>query len=174
MTESPTTGSEQVDADYGMFYLCDTDIPPPTEIRPVNGLVFSQDGIAVVMTGVQGGPVQVDVEVRSQAPETVDTHAWDEVIDHSLHAPYGQVRASHMMDGPADLPVLTPHGAGHYRVRVHARGRDTEPDGFVEEPVEDYYLIVWPQPPEPDIVHKQTDQRGASWRDSSADDSSTS
>ncbi|WP_016906775.1 hypothetical protein [Streptomyces xiaopingdaonensis] len=58
-----------------------------------------------------------------------------------------------MEHGPYDLPILTPRGAGHYRVRVHARGRDTEPDGFVEEPVEDYLLIAWPQPPEPDVIH---------------------
>ncbi|MDJ1135120.1 hypothetical protein [Streptomyces iconiensis] len=166
MSESPGTGSGQVGADYGMFYLCDNDTLPPTEILPDNGLIFSVDGIAVVMTGIQAGPVRVEVEVRSQAPETVDTHAWDEVLDHSFRAPYGQVRVGHMEYGPSDLPVLTPHGAGHYRVRVHARGRDTEPDGFVEEPVEDYLLVVWPQPPEPEYIHEQSDQCGASWRDS--------
>ncbi|MGW7516421.1 hypothetical protein ACWGJ2_12590 [Streptomyces sp. NPDC054796] len=166
MSETPGTGSEHVDADYGMFYLCDNDTLPPTEIRPANGLIFSVDGIAVVMTGVQAGPVQVEVEARSHAPQYVDTQAWDEVLDHSLYAPNGQVGVNHMEHGPTGLPLLTPYGAGHYRIRVHARGRDTEPDGFVEEAVENYRLIAWPHPPEQDVIHKQTDQCGASWRGS--------
>ncbi len=68
------------------------------------------------------------------------------------------------MDDPPDLPVLTPAGPGSYRVRVHARGRDTAPDGVAEEPLEDYLLTVWPAPPRSDTVYKQTDEYGATWR----------
>ncbi|MEU2726066.1 hypothetical protein [Streptomyces smyrnaeus] len=76
----------------------------------------------------------------------------------------GDMHVRALMDDPPDLPVLAPAGPGSYRVRVHARGRDIAPDGVAEEPVEDYLLIVWPAPPEPDTVHKQTDNFGAEWR----------
>ncbi|MGH3449573.1 MAG: hypothetical protein ACRDQW_02380, partial [Haloechinothrix sp.] len=53
---------------------------------------------------------------------------------------------------------------GYYRLRAHARGRDIATDGVASEPVEDYLFVVWPAPPGPETVHKQTDAWGADVR----------
>jgi len=51
------------------------------------------------------------------------------------------VRADDRRDDPVD------GGAGWYRVRAHARGRDLMFDLVAEEPVEDYLVIAWPADP---------------------------
>ena len=61
-------------------------------------------------------------------------------------------------DGPhEDLPLLTPHGPGSYRVRVCARGRDAgfRADRVTDSPVEEHLLQIWPAPHAPDVVYKQ-------------------
>ncbi|MFM9609209.1 hypothetical protein [Streptomyces niveiscabiei] len=93
-----------------------------------------------------------------------DTGAWDEIVDHSVETRTGDLRVTCLMDNPPELPALTPFGPGTYRVRVHTRGRDTAPDGHVATPVEAYLLVVWPDEPQPDEIHKQTDHHGAQLR----------
>jgi hypothetical protein len=73
-----------------------------------------------------------------------------------------------MSDPPAGFPVLTQAGAGGYRIRVHARGRDTAPDLVALEPVEWYLIQVWPAPPAPERVLRQTDRYGAELRQAAA------
>lgn len=153
-----------VPVEYHLFELADEDGEAPDDFSAPNGLIFSQPGGAVVLVGASSGDVNVEVEVRDRPPSRLVVDGWDEVIDHSVTTLTGDMHVRALMDDPPDLPVLTPAGPGSYRVRVHARGRDIAPDGVAEEPVEDYLLIVWPAPPEPDTVHKQTDNFGAEWR----------
>jgi len=54
---------------------------------------------------------------------------------------------------------------GAYRVRAHARGRDHKVDGVDLEPVEEYFLIAWPAPPGPAVIHKQSDRFGCRQED---------
>jgi hypothetical protein len=61
------------------------------------------------------------------------------------------------------LPRLT-HARGWHRVRVHARGRDTDIDITADQPFEHYLIECWPEPDAPQTVHKATDQYGESRR----------
>lgn len=165
MTEpDPTRASSKVQVDYHAFELTDSDNRDPMGFDASNGLIFSRPGHSVICTGISGGQVNVDVESRTSPPTHVDSGAWDEVVDHSVETLTGALRVTCVMNDPPDLPHLTLQGPGTYRIRVHARGRDTAPDGVAFEPVEDYLLIVWPAEPRPDTVHKQTDGYGAELR----------
>jgi hypothetical protein len=55
--------------------------------------------------------------------------------------------------------------SGPYRVRAHAAGRDTDPDGVAFEPFETYRLVIWPEVNDTETVYKQTDRFGAEQRD---------
>lgn len=68
-------------------------------------------------------------------------------MEVSAHAPTGGLRVESLEQGPVDgLAPLSPAGPGWYRLRVHARGRDTLPDKTGPEPVEDYLVMTWPAP----------------------------
>ncbi|NEC29300.1 hypothetical protein G3I20_22635 [Streptomyces sp. SID8111] len=165
MTEpAPTSASSPVRVDHHTFELTDSDKRVPTGFDTSNGLVFSRPGQAVICTGISAGWVNVSVQVRRHPPAQVDADAWEEIVDHSVETTTGALRVASVMSDTPGLPVLTPQGPGTYRVRVHARGRDTAPDGAVDEPVEEYLLIVWPAEHQPDQVHRQTDHYGAGLR----------
>lgn len=97
----------------------------------------------MVLVGASSGVVNVQVQVYEQPVTSPDTTGWDEVVDHSIESVSGQMQVAAMMDDPPDLPLLTPFGPGHYRVRVHARGRDRGYDAVAFEPAEDYLLQIW-------------------------------
>jgi hypothetical protein len=130
----------------------------------VNGLVFSQPGQAVICTGFNAGWVNVSVLARRNPPTLVFADDWDEIVDHTVTTATGLLRITSVLDDAPDLPPLTAEGPGTYRLRVHARGRDTAPDGAPEDAVEDYLLIAWPAEAQPDAIHKQTDRYGADLR----------
>lgn len=154
-----------VHAEYHSFLLSDVgafDYIPPAD---TNGLVVTAPGIAFIYTGIHTGNVTIQGEVYSQAP-ALDLDSWEEVVEVSLEATTeGRVIACGLgSDGPEELPVFSPQGPGHYRIRVHARGRDTAVDMTPLEPVEDYLIQSWPAPPAPDVAHKHTDAYGAERR----------
>jgi hypothetical protein len=170
-----TTARGIVHACYHQFLLADIGENPQLPFSfPSNGLVLTgrmQPGIAIIFTGVHTGKVAVSVEVYDTQPEQLNTADWEEVVEASMEAITGRV----MVTGgptagmpPDHLPVLSASGAGPYRVRVHARGRDTNVDGTAFEPVEDYLVMVWPAPAMPETVHKQTDGYGASVREAAS------
>ena len=83
-------------------------------------------------------------------------------------APQGRLRPAALGADADPLPELTVAGPGDYRVRVHARGRDTMIDGVASEPVEDYLVVVWPQAWADEEIYRQTDRYGAGMRISAA------
>lgn len=128
-----------------------------------NGLVGSAGRCTVIYTGIHSGVVELTVQVRSAPPQGVDLD-WDEVVEIVLRAA-GEVRvASLMADVPATFPALTSGRARSYRLRVHARGRDTDIDGTAFAPCEHYLVQVWPAGPAPEVVYKQTDRYGGQRR----------
>lgn len=148
----PARAQGLVHVSYHQFWLADDEpIPrPPFVVR--NGLILAQRGTAVILTGIHTGHVAVSVEVRDSPPQEVDLQGWDEVAEVALEAVSGRVRVRAMMVDSPDLPVFTQAGPGHYRVRVHARGRDTAIDLVAHEPVEDFLIVVWPGAPSPDVL----------------------
>ncbi len=147
-----------------MFYLVDagTVLGPP--LASGNGLAAVGQGGVAVFTGISSGFVRVTVDARKGPPPVLDTEAWDEVVEVSVHAPVGRLRVSGVLNDAPEFPVLTVSGPGHYRIRVHARGRDTAVDQGVVEPVEDYLVTAWPAEPAPDASLKHTDAFGEGMR----------
>ncbi|MBC6471159.1 hypothetical protein [Actinomadura alba] len=159
MSESQMTAHENMVVDYHMFFLTEHRLQPQG-FDYENSLVAVEPGFAAVQTGIAQGDVRLTVEVHDQAPP-VDLTGWEEAAEVTLESATGQMVVAAVMAHTPDFPVLTPHGPGHYRVRVHARGRDTAVDAVVFEPVEDYLIQVWPAPTAPQIIYKQTDEYGA-------------
>lgn len=105
------------------------------------------------------------VRVRDDAPSNVEVDGWDEVVETSVEAIVGElIVTSGFVNLEQEFPVLTPHGPGYYRVRVHARGRDIAVDDTVTEPVEDFLIEVWPAPHTPETIYKATDNYGVTIR----------
>ncbi|MBW8697995.1 hypothetical protein MBT84_00280 [Streptomyces sp. MBT84] len=70
----------------------------------------------------------------SASPTRVEAGAWDEIVDHTVETTTGALRVTSVMSDTPRLPLLTPQGPGTYRVRVHARGRDTAPTATPTNP----------------------------------------
>jgi hypothetical protein len=136
-----------------------------------NGLVGVSPGLAMVITGTQFGHVSIGVQAGESDPG-LDTDRWDEVVEVSLVSGPGGQGLSVTSDGDASHGFLdlTPPGAGSYRVRVHARGRDIGADLDVveDEPVEEHLVQIWPAAATPEVIHKTTDEVGAGYREAPA------
>jgi len=153
---------------YHQLHLAAGDVPL-TYQAPTNGLAGRSASGIVITTGIHTGPVIVTVYVSDSPPQHPDTApedtSWDEVVDIALDAGTEPLQvASLMNDVPSRFPPLNVSGAGRYRVRVHARGRDTDVDGAPNDPVETYLVHSWPDPEATDAVIRATDAVGAQTR----------
>jgi hypothetical protein len=127
-----------------------------------NGLVAIMSHGAVISTGIHTGYVRVRVDLTTAAPHE-DNSSWEEVVEAGVHAPHGHLRVDSFEQGTVTtLPLLSAAGPGWYRLRVHARGRQTNPDGVQNQPVEDYLLSIWPAPPSPTTIRHSSDRIEAS------------
>ncbi|MFF9034255.1 hypothetical protein ACF090_02155 [Streptomyces sp. NPDC014892] len=134
-----------------------------------NGLVAATDGAIEVSTGIHTGDVRVTVELHAQKPEPAAD--WEEIAEISWRSPSGEAFVAPPMDDPVDLPSLAFQGPGPYRLRVHARGRDTAVDqAVVDEAVESYLLQSWPAEHQDALLVRATDAYGAQLRAQDADD----
>jgi hypothetical protein len=93
----------------------------------------------------------------------------DVIVEVSLAAPRGHVRVVGLMsDVSDDLPVVSHHGPGEYRLRIHARGRDKAAYPTVNDktsgPIERLLVQSWPRAGAAQRVHKTTDRYGAELR----------
>jgi hypothetical protein len=97
-------------------------------LRETNGLVAVTGPGAAMIFGISSGRVSVRAEALTTAPAVADLGEWDEIADVSLPGLAGELAVAALMDDvPPGLPGLCAAGPGDYRVRVHARGRDTSP-----------------------------------------------
>jgi hypothetical protein len=118
------------------------DASAPSDVP--NGLTASAPGVAVILTGVHTGVVNVTVRL-TDAPPTGPDDGWDEVEEVELVSFTGEMRLVSLgADPPGGFPVLTAHGPGRYGMRVHARGRDIAEGGVTGVPAEFYQVTVWP------------------------------
>lgn len=111
------------------------------------GLVAPWVGGLLVMTGIHTGTVLV-ATVAADDPPPVSLEGWEDVEEASL-AVDGADSLAVVLEGtvghvaPASLTAGQP---GSYRLRVHAVGRDADPDGVATVPVERYLLVCWAAP----------------------------
>ncbi|SOD91544.1 hypothetical protein [Streptomyces sp. Ag109_G2-15] len=151
---------------YHQFHISDEDGSAGPDLPGGhNGLVHVQDGIATVLTGIHTGDVDVTVTFHTHAPQP-EHIGWDEIVELSLHAVSAELMVRGLMaDLDEELPVLSFNGPGDYRLRIHARGRDTAIDLAPDEITEWYLIQVWPAPAQDVVVLRQTDRYGASVRE---------
>lgn len=96
-------------------------------------------------TGVNMGPVLVDLESCDAAPER-DDGAWEDIVEFTARrVPLAPVA----LHGETELPPteaadLCPGDASFVGIRVSVSGRDRARDDVVTEPSEHYLVQVWP------------------------------
>ncbi|PYI69758.1 hypothetical protein CVV68_01215 [Arthrobacter livingstonensis] len=108
-------------------------IPPP----------FESDQL-LVRTGIYMGPVRVTTEVLETRPELVEAD-WEDIEEYSLRLETGTISLTGFRDEPFLIGRIAA-GPVDYRVRIHAKGRDINYDLAVDEPCEDYLIVLWPEP----------------------------
>ncbi|MBB5939032.1 hypothetical protein [Streptomyces zagrosensis] len=144
------------------------------ENLPLNttGLVEIEDGQARIITGIHTGDVEVQVTCHPSALTATAVDAvWQEVVEVPVETVSGKLYL--WMNSPT-LPegepaLLSPHGPGTYRLRVHARGRDTATDNALQKTTEQYLIQVWPALTRPVTVLRATDQCGAEHRENTTE-----
>jgi hypothetical protein len=145
------------------FGLLDDGITPSGLANYSTGLVVVMSIGARIHTGIDTGPVWVRaVPLAAHPPEgpRSDTD-WTEVVEAGINLPHGNLRIDSLAHGLVPgLPLLSPSGPGWYRVLVKARGRDVAHDAVVDDPVEDYEITIWPEPPSPPRVFRAQDRCG--------------
>ncbi|MGW5054911.1 hypothetical protein [Actinokineospora sp. NPDC004072] len=111
--------------------------------------------------------MSITVEVHDSAPAGGDFGEWDEVVDFDFACVSGSLLVTSLL-GPMEreLPDLASCGAGRYRIRVAARGRDSGPAHYDSHaPDEEFLILSWPAyREEGEHVHKRTDRYGAHLR----------
>ncbi|WP_328491752.1 hypothetical protein OHS59_02675 [Streptomyces sp. NBC_00414] len=121
-------------------------------------------GALWLSTGLHTGRVGFAVEVHDDAPP-VDP-VWEDVVEVSFH-PVSE--RSTLMQWAAEDTWELDLAEISYRVRYCARGMDqgrNKDTRMSEEPQVDSYLLqLWPAPPGPDQVIRQTAEVAAYWHD---------
>lgn len=158
-----------VDVGYSQFGVLDDAEYNYDSGLFTNGLIRVMDTGAMILTGIDRGEVRVSVSIFegpvATRPALTD---WEEISEVSVYAPAGLLRVqSFEFDVDPGLPVLSAFGPGSYRLRVHACGRDVARGRVIlvgEQATEDYLVMCWPSPPQPEVIIRQTDRCGADAR----------
>lgn len=154
--------SAQLFVAEGTFGVLDGgDIPVDTADWS-NGLAAPMSHGALVITGIRTGDVEVTAEAGDTPPPADDDNTWEEIVEVSLQCQSGQLLVESLDLGPAEeLSNLAVTGPGWYRIRVHAQGRGTNPDGTDSDPIERYLLTIWPSAEAKTAILKSSDRIAA-------------
>ncbi|MER5501909.1 hypothetical protein ABT096_32545 [Streptomyces sp. NPDC002561] len=140
------------------------DIQPPLG-EPANGLIAATTNAAAIHTGIKKGNVHLDTCLFDTEP-ALDPDTWDEVIDTTFTSTTGYARIG-SYEHAMNLNIAH-QGPGTYRLRLHAKGRDSQPGASRRrnsKPSAEHYLFhIWPAPAAPETVHKATDTIGRTLR----------
>jgi hypothetical protein len=156
---------------YGQLYLLDGEAEAPDfdilGATPV-GIVGTEPGAAILVTGLHSGTVGFRVTVDDHDPGP-DLDGYEDVVEISFESRDGAAAlVGWAEEYSRELPEL-PAGPGSYRLRYHARGMDAGAAAQnSDEPIDEYLLQIWPAPPAPAETVKRTSQQCAYWQDQSA------
>jgi hypothetical protein len=151
------------------FVIADAGADMPFETMDYStGLAGSMASSMLVYAGIDRGTVHITAQAVDQPP-ALDTPEqwnqlaeWEDVAEISLHVPQGALTVELLETAPTDsrpdLPSLSPHGPGDYRLRLHARGRDRHYDKLTADSGEHFHIIAWPAPVMPPLAIKSTSQ----------------
>ncbi|MEC4019443.1 hypothetical protein [Streptomyces sp. H27-D2] len=155
---------------YHQFHVSDLEGSLGPELPShTNGLVGVEDGVAHVLTGIHTGTVDLEVTLHRHEPAPGEG-PWEDIVEIPAHSVSGELAVHALMvDLEEEFPTLASAGPGDYRIRVHARGRDTAIDLAPDEITEWYLLQVWPAAPQPPRALLTTSGHGAVQRASAAD-----
>ncbi len=129
-----------------------------------NGLCGAQmPAILFLMTGLHTGVVGITITLFDADPGF--EKSWEEIVEVSFQAPRGEIT---LMEWAADRGVGMAVPVGFYRARYQGRAMQAanELDTNINDtPVDSYRLDLWPAPPAPDRIIKQTSTIAAYWHD---------
>ena len=147
-----------------LFVIGDGHDMPVATADYSTGLAGAMHNAALICTGIEQGPVTVSAEPLPARPGIDNVNDWDDVAEISIYAPTGNLSIDQLTSDPHDLPAalpnMSPQGAGTYRLRIHARGRDQNHNQIVTTSAEVYYLVTWPAPPTHPVIIRATDRCG--------------
>jgi hypothetical protein len=157
--------SGEIPVQYGFIFLSNVDptMPDLMETRrgQQNGLCGAAvTGVLSLITGLHTGRIWLDVEWLVAEPE-LHPH-WEDAVEVSF-TPDGPSLLLSTFDyhGGVQLPA-----AGDLRARYCALGMDEAHQQDVSSevlPGERYLLQLWPGPPAPDAILRQTSEYAAYW-----------
>lgn len=132
----------------------------------VGGLIWGHPGESLFINcGIVDGPANVEVRLLLAAPTEV-AEGWEDISEVSFWAESDEpVTIAGIEDFATGNRFALKQridfaGQGWYRLRVHARGRDTMPGEWVERVLEDYLAEVWKAPSNEPLVHKVSSELG--------------
>jgi hypothetical protein len=127
--------------EYSSYWISADDLaddePDGQEFAP--GFAQWQPGQVTVICSDAYRGVDITVEIVDAEPSVVDDDEWQDIVEFGLTTEDGDIRLLALMDGPRG-PNLASGGAGDYRFRLAAWGRDPI-DG--RKPREQHHLTVW-------------------------------
>lgn len=163
MSNETRCGNTSFPLHYQQSDISDEDGPTGPDLeRRHNGLVQISDGLTCVIPGLHTGDVDVTVTLYETEPAP-DNGNWQEIVEVPAHSASGDLTVRGMTDDlDIELPVLSLHRPGYYRLRLHTRARNTA-IGLAPHQITKWYLIqAWPNPSRKARVLRQTDGYGAS------------
>ena len=164
----PAHSENTAQVHYGQIYLLDgASEPPAFDLLATAsvGLIGSEPGAALMVTGLHTGTVGFTVTVNDHPPQP-DLDAYADVVEISFESRDGTASlVGWAGEYSRDLPPL-PAGPGTYRLRYHARGMDAAATAQNSDvPIDEYLLQIWPAPPSPEVTLKRTSQQCVYWQD---------
>jgi hypothetical protein len=142
---------DQIRVEYSQFYLVDTDIVdlPEPRLTPAHWIDTGPNW-AAFLSGGQDHYASVRMQLWKEKPTpTIET--WDLTCDVSLTLASGEIRLWALTVGPSNQRLVLA-GAGHYRMRVHCRGRQAAAEALDEitiyqnslpQDIERYLIQLW-------------------------------
>lgn len=156
-------------AEWGLLRVEGATVLLAKGVSVLGGLLLvDDDGSLSVLTGINTGPVSVNVEIMVSPPPAAEA-AWEDVAEISCRPNLRQQGLSGcFVHGPSEIIsdeafALNPASQSDFRVRVHARNRDRAFDRIATVPHEEYLLQSWPARPAPPTLIRATSST-ARWR----------
>lgn len=159
---------QEISVHYGFMFLGSGDGEQPelgsARGGQANGLCGARaPGFLSLITGLHTGMVPLRIESLTEPPPD-DGGQWEDVVEASLTTAGEPLWLSTFDDG---VEVALP--AGQWRARYSAAGMDAGRDADSRldgDPVLDRYLLqLWPAPPAPDAVLRQSSSIAGYWHD---------